>query len=147
MNKLKQEKKDLMVKKEVRHASYYLIIGLSAMAIDVGIFYLLNKRLSVFAIFANTISVTTATFFGFFVNQKYNFKVNNSLFKRFISYAMVSVLGLILGNLFIYLMNSVYGYDAFLAKLVSLPIIVGLQYLVNRLVSFNKKIFVDKIKQ
>ena len=141
MNELEQKEKESFVKREARDASYYLVIGLTAMAMDVSVFYLLNKQLDIFAVWANTMSVSLATFFGFFANQKYNFKVKDNLWKRFFSYAFVSILGLGLGNIFIYLMSNVFHYDAFLAKLISLPVVVGLQYLANRFVSFNKESF------
>jgi putative flippase GtrA len=139
-NKVSPAKK--IARQEVKYASYYLMIGLTAMAIDLLVFYLLNKSLNIFPIVANTVSVSVATIFGFFANQKYNFQISDNLIKRFFSYASVSVFGLILGNVLIYLMNSVWGYDSFLAKVISLPIVVGLQYLINRFVSFNEKAFV-----
>jgi putative flippase GtrA len=116
------------------------------MAIDLGLYFLLYSGLGMNPILATIISVAVAILFGFWGNQKYNFKVNDNIWKRFISYASINSVGMVLSIVFIYVFNSKLGFDAGIVKILSLGVIVAMQYLLNRIISFNKKTFTNKIK-
>lgn len=134
-------RKESAIKKEARYASAYLIIGLLAMAIDLGLYFLLYNSFDINPIVATIISVAVAIIFGFTGNQKYNFKAKGNIFKRFVSYASINSLGLILSIVFIYVFNTKLGFNANVVKILSLGVIVSMQYLLNRIVSFNKNTF------
>jgi len=134
------------LKQEAKYASAYLVIGLMAMVIDVGLYFLLYGTLGMSPVLATIISVAVAILFGFWGNQKYNFKVNDNIWKRFISYASINSVGMVLSIVFIYVFNSKLGFDAGIVKILSLGVIVAMQYLLNRIISFNKKTFTNKIK-
>ncbi len=135
-----KDKKEI-AEQEVKYASAYLIIGLIAMAIDLGIYFVLYNLVGISPIPSLVIAVAVAIIFGFIMNQKYNFKVEGNIWKRFISYASVNSGGLIAGVIVMYIFNSRMGFDANVVRVVSLVFIVGAQYIINRLVSFNKKKF------
>jgi putative flippase GtrA len=134
------------MKQEAQYASAYLIIGLMAMAIDLGLYFLLYIKFGVNPILATIVSVAVAILFGFVGNQKYNFKVKNNVIKRFISYASINSIGMVLSIIFIYIFNSILGFNAGIVKVLSLGVIVSMQYLFNRFISFNKKTFISKSK-
>ena len=134
-------KEKQLIEREAKYASVYLIIGLIAMAIDVGLYFFLYGKLGMRPIPATVISVAIAIVFGFLANQKNNFKIKDNIWKRFISYASINSVGLVLSVVFIYVFNTIFNFDAGIVKLVSLVIIVAMQYLLNRIISFNQKTF------
>ena len=136
---IKEEKTSL--EQEAKYASAYLIIGLMAMAIDLGLYFLLYNGFGWNPILATVVSVAVAIIFGFLGNQRYNFKVNDNILKRFISYASINSVGMVLSILFIYVFNTKLGFNANIVKVLSLGVIVTMQYLMNRIISFNKKSF------
>ncbi len=130
-----------VIEQEAKYASAYLIIGLMAMAIDLGTYFYLYDFLKLSPILSLIIAVSVAIIFGFVMNQKYNFKVEGKVWKRFISYASINSSGLLAGVAIMYIFNSVLNYDANVVRVVSLVFIVGGQYLMNRIFSFNDKKF------
>lgn len=132
-----------IVEQEAKYASAYLVIGLMAMAIDLGLYFYLANFLKIAPIPSLVIAVGVAIVFGFVMNQKYNFKVESALWKRFVSYASINSGGLIAGVVAMYIFNTRLGFDDNVVRVVSLVFIVGVQYLLNRIISFNKKSFTE----
>ncbi len=132
-----------IVEQEAKYASAYLVIGLMAMAIDLGLYFYLANFLNVAPIPSLVIAVGVAIVFGFVMNQKYNFRVESALWKRFVSYASINSGGLIAGVVAMYIFNTRLGFDDNVVRVVSLVFIVGVQYLLNRIISFNKKSFTE----
>lgn len=139
MKKKDGEKSKL--EQEARYASAYLIIGLMAMSIDLGLYFLLYNSFGWHPVLATIVSVAVAIIFGFIGNQKYNFKVEDNVFKRFISYASINSIGMVMSIVFIYVFSTKFGFNANIVKVLSLGVIVTMQYIMNRIVSFNKKTF------
>ncbi len=132
-----------IVEQEAKYASAYLVIGLMAMVIDLSLYFYLANFLNISPIPSLIIAVGVAIVFGFVMNQKYNFKVESALWKRFISYASINSGGLIVGVIAMYIFNTRLGFDDNIVRVVSLVFIVGVQYLLNRIISFNKKSFAE----
>ena len=130
-----------VLKRESKYASAYLVIGLMAMTIDLGLYFYLADYLAIAPIPSLIIAVSVAIIFGFVMNQKYNFKVKDALWKRFISYTSINSGGLFAGVIAMYIFNSRLGFDDNIVRITSLIFIVGAQYLLNRIISFNKKSF------
>ncbi len=130
-----------IIKRESRYSSLYLMIGLMAMAVDLGLYFILWSFLGFAPIVATAISVGVAIVFGFILNQRYNFQVNDNIWKRFLSYASINSVGMTMSIFFIYFFVNILGFDAGLVRVVSVILIAGAQYLLNRLVSFNVNTF------
>ncbi len=133
-----------IVEQEAKYASAYLVIGLMAMAIDLGLYFYLADFIKIAPIPALIVAVSVAIIFGFIMNQRYNFKVESALWKRFLSYASINSGGLIAGVIAMYIFNTRLGFDDKIVRVFSLVFIVGVQYLLNRIISFNKKSFTDE---
>jgi putative flippase GtrA len=114
----------------------YAMIGGGAVVLDVGIFWLLAGPLDVPALAANAISVGVAVVYSFLANSFFNFKVWNRLFLRFLSFSVVSFLGFLASSLMLVVMSGVLGMDEVLVKLLSLPVVLLLQFALNTRVTF-----------
>lgn len=107
----------------------YAAIGLIAVAIDLGVFLLLDRR-GVAPLLANSASVGLAVAFSFLANARFTFGVRDRIVRRFAAFASVSFAGFLLGQVILLVLISL-GVAAGVAKVLSIPVVVGMQYIVN----------------
>lgn len=120
--------------KERKQFVLYVFIGGSAVLVDLITFAVLYNLVNIAAEISNVISVIVATFYSFTLNTLFNFKKKDKLHTRFLLFFGISMVGMLVSTGMLYLFSNVMGIDANIVKVVSLPIILVLQY------SFNKKI-------
>jgi len=116
----------------------YFIIGATASAIDVGLFMVLFNIAHTTPLLAHSISVPTSVLFSFIVNARHNFYTANHIVLRLISFTVVATIGYAVGYGMIELCRSV-GLGANVGKILSLPLVFVLQYLLNSRITFYKK--------
>ena len=86
---------------------------------------------------ATVCSTFIAMIYAFTLNSFYTFKVKTHLWKRFISYFLVSVVGMILSVVMIWYFARIGGHDENMIKILSLPVIFVVQFLLNRFTTFR----------
>lgn len=128
INKLRQLVKD-------RQFQLYVLIGLSGVAIDF-IIYLILVQVGINPLIASFVSVSIAIVNNFLLNRHFNFKRKDHTLQRFASFYAVGLTGVILSIFFIYIVHTIFGADAIIAKLISVPFIVIFQYWFNKNASF-----------
>ncbi len=116
----------------------YFCIGLSAAAIDLGIFYVLVNSFGVNSIVGTAVSISFATVWAFVLNSTYNFASTDNIMLRFFSYAMVSATGLAISASAMAMLVETLGFDANFTKILSLPVIFLVQYQLNKNVTFRQ---------
>ncbi len=114
----------------IAHLVKYAVIGLGAVAIDAGLFLLLDAR-GMSPLPAQIISVSTAVVFSFVMNARYNFGTRDKVAKRFASFAVVNLIGFFVGLAIILGLTEADVVSAAVAKLVSIPVVTGMQYVLN----------------
>jgi putative flippase GtrA len=115
----------------------YFVIGAAASAIDVVLFLLLYNVAGTSALAAHSVSVPTAVLFSFVVNARHNFKTTDHTTLRLISFVIVCTIGYAAGFAVIELCSAA-GLGANVGKVVSLPVVFVLQYLLNSRITFYK---------
>ncbi len=120
-----------------RHLLKYLLIGATASAIDVVLFMLFYNVVRVPAFAAHSISVPTAVLFSFIVNARHNFKTADHMALRLLSFVVVCTIGYLSGFGVIELCRQ-QGLDANIGKIISLPVVFALQYVLNSRITFYK---------
>jgi len=115
----------------------YLLIGGVAAAIDIGLFFILHELAEVSALVSHSISVPASALYSFIFNAWLNFKKTDKILKRAISFAFVIFLGYLLGAVIVYGFENFTGFGGTVGKLVSLPLVVVLQFLLNAKISFR----------
>jgi protoporphyrinogen oxidase len=98
---------------------------------------LFYKAFSMKAYIATSLSVTSATIYAFLVNIFLNYKTQDHFFRRFVAYASVSGIGLLVSAAILFVLVDLAGFNGFWIKIGSLPIIFILQYSLNRRYSFH----------
>jgi putative flippase GtrA len=115
----------------------YGVIGVSGATLDFILFELLC-RAEISMQWANFISVSAGIVNNFFLNARLNFKVHDRLFRRFIAFYGVGMVGLALSALILEVGVGWLGISARLAKVSAIVIVVVTQYSLNRAVSFRR---------
>lgn len=115
---------------------YGLIGGLSAL-LDTSIFYLLDKIADPYI--SNFFSVNAGITTSFFLNAYFNFKVEDNLFKRGISFFAVGYIGLLLSMGVLFVGINLLKMQNLTAKIISIFIVAGVQFVLNKCITFRKK--------
>lgn len=122
-----------------RHASFllYAAIGVGALAIDVGIYALLALGGGWHPLLAHTVSTAVAAIASFLANSYINFKVTDRLLLRFLSFGVVVFIGYVVSSVVIGVGIDVFALDPLIAKAISLPIVLVLQFTLNTRITFK----------
>ncbi len=115
----------------------YFGIGVSAMAIDVGLFLLLYNVFDLGTVASQSISVSVAVLYSFAMNARYNFKVSDRLAARFLGFVAVSFVGYLVGLAIIKIVSDGFDLNASVGKIVGLPVVFIVQYALNSRLSFK----------
>lgn len=125
--------------KYVKHKNLilYALIGFTGVTLDFIIFYILYNFAGLNDKFANIISVSIAISNNFILNILFNFKKRDSFLLRFSSFFIIGILGLAISSVFLEIFHTRAGFDANIIKALSIPIVVAIQYLLNKTISFR----------
>lgn len=121
-----------------RNLVLYGIIGVFCTLIDYSIFYWFTNMFMLTYIFANIISVTSGLTLSFILNRTYNFKVKDQVFKRFIIFYSTGMLGLLISTGILIILIDMMEIQQEMAKVLSIVVVVMMQYLFNRFVTFKE---------
>jgi putative flippase GtrA len=116
----------------------YCAIGASGAALDFLIYSLLLKAAALNYQAANAAGYASGTLLSFFLNAYCNFKTRDRLALRLISFCTVALIGYAASAGTLYMLVARFGLDKYLSKLLTLAVVVALQYNLNRLISFRK---------
>ena len=123
-------------KKEVLHAFRYLILSTLWAIVDCVIFLTLTS-LSLLIIPSNIISDFWWMVTSFSLNLKRNFKHNDHVKIRFISYITISLTWMILSTWMVYFFIKGLGMPKAIAKTLQILIMAIPLYIANRLITFK----------
>lgn len=111
----------------------FIIIGVGATAIDFGILALLLTTLSSHYLMASGIAFSIATIFNYLASTKWVFKskYTNKL-KEFIIFLTLSIVGLLLTQLFLYISVELVGLTVLLSKLGVTGIVTIINFILRK---------------
>jgi len=116
----------------------YGIVGCTGLIVDMGIFYVLHEILGVNYVITNIISSTFGVINNFILNSLFTFKVKNKLFRRFVSFYLIALVGMALSSGLLVLMIDGFKMDSMIAKMISVLIVAVLQYFFNKKLTFSE---------
>jgi putative flippase GtrA len=119
----------------------YGLIGGAAAIIDLGLFFVLFTLAGSSELLAHTVSVASAVVFSFTLNARHNFKTTDHTALRFMSFVLACFIGFLAGYGIILTVaggfeDAVLGGN--IGKLVSLPVVFVLQYILNSRITFRQ---------
>ena len=118
-----------------RTLKLYFAIGIGAFILDFTIFNILFYYLDTIILYSNFFGYISGLFFSFTLNRNLNFKKKDKTIKRFVSFGVISFLGLILGTMLIYLFSLLF--YTWISKIISGFVVFIFQYLMNRNLTFK----------
>ena len=131
--------KVLFVKKLIAQFMKFGIVGVIAFLIDYGLMVALTEFFGVPYLISNTISFTVSVVFNYVASMRYVFERRDDMsrHREFIIFVVLSIIGLILNDLFMWLFVSVWFIDYRIAKII-VTVLVAIWNFVTR------KIFLEK---
>lgn len=141
----------------------YGIVGVVGLVIDMGLYYLLvdvfhttypiaegfGRLLSWFGVIADAalpnilissiISSSLAVINNFLLNSYFTFKVKDNKLKRFLPFAGIAIVGMVVSTILLTVMIDHMGINKLVAKAVSIFIVAMMQFLLNKYFTFKKK--------
>lgn len=115
----------------------YTIIGLSGVSIDFVLYSALITFTPINFLIANFLSISIAIINNFVLNAFLNFRKKDKLLLRFLSFYIIGFLGILISQILL-LVFVKFGIGEVLAKFLTLPFILILQFILNRKFSFNE---------
>lgn len=115
----------------------YSVIGATGAGIDLAVFAVLSNWIPY--LLANVISVTLGITNNFVWNAYFNFRVSDKLLLRFLSFYGVGMIGLVLSSTLLWLLVEQVGIHLLVAKVVTIGVVVAVQFSLNSIVTFRKR--------
>lgn len=127
------------MKKLIAQFMKFGIVGVIAFLIDYGLMVALTEFFGVPYLISNTISFAVSVVFNYVASMRYVFERRDDMSRRreFIIFVVLSIIGLILNDLFMWLFVSVGFIDYRIAKII-VTVLVAIWNFVTR------KIFLEK---
>src|ERR1700737_259709 len=89
---------------------------------------------------ANVLGYLSGTLISFFLNRKITFGIHDNLARRLAIFFGVAAIGFSASALMLWLIIDVMSFDAKIAKLLTLPVVVIIQFSVNRRITFSENL-------
>ncbi len=122
----------------LRQMILYGLIGGGSALLDTCCYVALTRAFLLGKFTANFISVNIGIGSSFLLNAFFNFKKADKLGKRALSFFAVGYGGLLLSLLLLYVGTDLLGFNDILVKFSSIFIVAGLQFCLNKLITFSK---------
>jgi len=118
----------------------YCIVGIIGLILDLSVYYLCYKVLTISYAWSNIISSNVGVINNFILNRIITFKTKDKWIVRFLSFYSIACIGIFISTYLIVFFTDDLGFHPMLAKLIALGIVTILQFLANKFVTFRKKI-------
>ncbi|MBG6236465.1 dolichol-phosphate mannosyltransferase [Pedobacter sp. CAN_A7] len=103
------------------------ITGMSGMVIDFSLTWLFKDVLHVNKFLANAIGFSAAVMSNYFINRIWTFQNKAKISKQLAAFITVSIIGLLLNSMVVYVFNNLLLLNFYLSKIIA----VGLVFLWN----------------
>ena len=115
------------------------VVGILGMAVDFLITWLCKEKLQFDKYISNSIGFIIAATSNYFFNRVWTFQsTNNQIVKEYSSFLLISIFGLGLNNLIIYVVHEKMKFNFYLAKVIATGIVVLWNFFANYFFTFNK---------
>ena len=135
-------KKILMLYKKYKEVINYLIFGVLATVVSLGVYYILtntvlNPKNSIELQVANVVSWMAAVSFAYITNRKFVFESNNSIREEIVGFVGARLLTLVMDVIIMGIFVSVLHFDDKLIKVISQFVVIVSNYILSKLFVFK----------
>lgn len=114
---------------------WYLLCGGSGVAVDGSLFLVATAAGAGYQL-ANLLGYAAGTLVSFLLNRDLTFKIYDQVGRRLVLFLLVALTGYSCSAVLLWLLVDGAGLDGVTAKVMTLPVVVLLQFTLNRLFSF-----------
>ncbi len=114
------------------------LVGFSGLFIDFGITYLTKEKLNIPKYIANAIGFITAATSNYILNRVWTFQSKNpEVMVEFTEFFLISLIGLGLNTLLLWILVSKFKMNFYLAKVFAIGFVTIWNFLANAFITFN----------
>lgn len=121
----------------LRELFLYGMIGLFSASMDTASFCLF-RNIQMQLLIANFLSVNIGICISFFLNTYLNFRKTDELKNRAVKFFTIGYFGLAISAFIMWLGTGVLDKNEFVVKIASVFVVAGIQYILNKLITFRK---------
>jgi len=116
----------------------FLCVGATGACIDLGTTYLLKEKAKLNRFAASSVGFCLGVINNFFLNRVWTFEASHvPVSTQFEKFAFVSLIGLGISNLSLYIMHKRFGINFYWAKVLTTVFVVSWNFTVNLLFTFK----------
>jgi putative flippase GtrA len=116
----------------------FCIVGSSGMIIDFGTTWSLKEKVKINKYIANSTGFTLAATSNYLLNRFWTFHSENAkIVTEYASFILISLAGLVINNLVVYLLNEKLKLNFYLSKVVAIGIVTLWNFSMNYLITFR----------
>lgn len=115
----------------------YGIVGILGLVVDMGVFYLMDKKLGINYAVSNVTSSSLAVLHNFILNSYFTFKVTDKKVKRFISFYLIALIGMAISTGMLAVFIDGLQIDSMISKLITVFIVAMGQFFFNKKITFR----------
>lgn len=114
------------------------VVGFSGMILDFGITYLLKEKAKLNKFLSNSAGFVVAATNNYIWNRLWTFHSSNrDIPVEYMSFLIISLVGLGINNLVLYLLTDKLKLNFYLSKLFAIAIVTVWNFMMNLIVTFN----------
>ena len=116
----------------------FCVVGFSGMIIDFGATWLLKEKVKINKYLANSCGFVLAASSNYILNRIWTFESKNSeIATEYFSFFAISLIGLGLNNLFLWVLSDKLKLNFYLSKIIATVIVTLWNFLMNFLFTFK----------
>lgn len=116
----------------------FCVVGFSGMIVDFGLTWLCKEKLKFNKYISNSIGFIVAATNNYIWNRLWTFgSVSQEISREYLSFILISAVGLLLNNLFIYLFNDRLKWNFYLSKVFAIGLVTLWNFFLNYFVTFG----------
>jgi putative flippase GtrA len=116
----------------------FCVVGFSGMGIDFGITWLLKEKARINKYVANSTGFVLAATSNYIWNRVWTFQSENSqIVFEYLSFIIISVVGLGINNLVVFLFSDKLKFNFYFSKLIAIGVVTIWNFIMNYLITFG----------
>jgi putative flippase GtrA len=116
----------------------YGIVGFTGVIVDFSVTWLLKETFRANKYVANSIGFTVAATSNYFLNRIWTFaSTSDNVAREYSLFLGISLIGLLLNNLLIYILNDKFKLNFYLSKLFAIGVVTVWNFIANYFITFS----------
>jgi len=132
---------DFLTKAFILKFLKFAAVGATGVIVDYGFTYLFKEKFKVHKYLANSIGFTIAASTNYVLNRIWTFESDNpDIAVEYGEFLVISIIGLGLNNLLLWIFHSKFNLNFYVAKLVAIGFVTIWNFLANYFITFNQTV-------